>query len=64
MITLIELYDVSRLPLIDEKGNRLRSDFVIKNADRVVKSVSVNNHFDIVVELEEEDYNDGIYGAI
>ncbi len=54
MITLIELYDVARLPLIDKKGNRLRSDFVLKNADRIVKSVSANNDFDIVVELKED----------
>ena len=62
MITLIELIDITRLPMKDaETGKRIDSKVVLKHPDAIVKSISFDtNTIDFVVEYvkEPEDEND------
>lgn len=56
MITLIELFDVAKLPMKDvETGERIDSHVVLKNPDAIVKSISFDTRsIDITVEYEKE----------
>lgn len=56
MITLIELFDVTRLPMKDaETGKKIDSKVVLKHPDAIVKGISFDtNTIDFVVEYEKE----------
>ena len=56
MITLIELFDVARLPMKDmETGKKIDSKVVLAHPDAIVKSVSFDmNTIDFLVEYEKE----------
>lgn len=56
MITLIELFDVTRLPMKDmETGEKIDSKVVLAHPDAIVKSVSFDmNTIDFLVEYEKE----------
>ena len=55
MITLIELYDVVMLPMVDmETGEKVDGKVVLANPDAIVEKISCNEHFDILVKYEKE----------
>lgn len=56
MITLVELFDVARLPMKDmETGEIINSKVVLAHPDAVVKSISFDmNTIDFLVEYEKE----------
>lgn len=56
MITLIELFERTRLPMKDmETGEKIDSKVVLAHPDAVVKSVSFDiNTIDFLVEYEKE----------
>lgn len=56
MITLMELFEVTRLPMKDmETGEKVDSKVVLAHPDAVVKSISFDmNTIDFEVEYEKE----------
>ena len=56
MITLIELFDVTRLPMKDvDTGKTIDSKVVLSHPDAIVKSISFDmNTVDFLVEYEKE----------
>lgn len=56
MITLIELFDITKLPMKDMKtGERIDSKVVLKHPDAIIKSISFDTKsIDITVDYEKE----------
>ena len=55
MITLIELFDVSMLPMIDMKtGEKIDSKVVLKYPNARVEKISCTAGYDIKVKYEKE----------
>ena len=56
MITLIELFDVARLPMKDKKTDEyINRKVVLAHPDAIVKSISFDlNTIDFLVEYEKE----------
>lgn len=55
MIKLIELFDVTMLPMVDmETGEKIDSDVVLKHPNARVEKISCTATFDIKVKYEKE----------
>lgn len=55
MITLLELFDVTMLPLVDmQTGERIDDKVMLAHKDAKVLTISASRDFDILVNYEKE----------